>query len=201
MDLSKQEIYQWEKGVFLEFDENEQINQVHFSHVKYGKSTDVDVIQGKCEIPDKLLQINGTLYAWGVFKDENSLLTEFVQEIYVNPRPRPADYVYTPEELKEWEDLQKQIGELTQLKTEQKDNLVKAINELYEIGGSISEEEIFALIKKYLEQNPPQIEETDPLAIKSVNGKKPDENGNVEISVPTIEEIIEALPKWEGGEY
>lgn len=37
--------------------------------------------------------------------------------------------------------------------------------------------------------------------VKSVNNQFPDENGNVVIEVPTVEDIIKALPLWEGGEY
>jgi hypothetical protein len=182
MILSKQEIYQWEKGVYITFSDDEIINQVHFSHLKYGKSTDVDVVGGRCEIPVSLLRTSGTLYAWGVVKGDDSLLTEFVEEINIIQRARPSDYVYTPEEMKQWSDLQKQIGDLELLNTEQKENLVSAINEVLKIGGANSET-IKNIVDEYLQENPPKIEEKDPYSVKSVNGKKPDENGNVEIKV------------------
>ncbi len=136
MLLSKNEIYQWDKGVYITFSEDEQINQVHFSHIKFKNSTDVDVIDGSCEIPETLLRISGTLYAWGVVKGDDSLLTEFVEEINIIQRARPSDYVYTPEEIKQWSDLKEQIGDLELLDTEKKENLVSAINEVLKTGGA-----------------------------------------------------------------
>jgi hypothetical protein len=191
MNLSKQEIYQWDKGVFLEFDENEQINQVHFSHLKYGKSTDVDVIDGVCKVPDKLLRTCGTIYAWGVMANADGMSTEFVEEIKVVQRARPSDYVYSYDDLERWEKLQEQIGNLEELNTEQKDNLVKAINEAYELGG-VSTEEVESIVSEYFKKNP---------IVKTINGKEPDENGNIQINIPTVNDIIASLPMWEGGEY
>ena len=37
--------------------------------------------------------------------------------------------------------------------------------------------------------------------VQSVNGIVPDENGNVVIKIPTIEDILSALPTWTGGSY
>jgi hypothetical protein len=39
------------------------------------------------------------------------------------------------------------------------------------------------------------------LVIKSVNNILPDENGNINIEIPTIQDIINSLPIWKGGEY
>ena len=50
-------------------------------------------------------------------------------------RPKPADYVYTPTDQITLESVVKQIGNLNDLKTHTKDNLVGAINELEVSGG------------------------------------------------------------------
>jgi hypothetical protein len=44
-------------------------------------------------------------------------------------------------------------------------------------------------------------DDTEDLFVQSINGKQPDENGNINIEIPTIQDIINSLPIWEGGEY
>ena len=47
--------------------------------------------------------------------------------------------MYTPTEIKTWQDLQNQIGDLNNLTTAHKDNLVNAINDAAESGGGTSD--------------------------------------------------------------
>ena len=37
--------------------------------------------------------------------------------------------------------------------------------------------------------------------VKTVNNIAPDKNGNVILEIPTVQDIIDSLPMWEGGEY
>ena len=43
--------------------------------------------------------------------------------------------------------------------------------------------------------------ERDYGKVKTVNGAEPDENGNVTVESATVEDVLAALPTWEGGSY
>lgn len=125
-------LYQWDTGRQVECD----AEQVHFSNHHYGTSIDVDVKDGKATIPNQLLTIATPLKAWAWVKDSSGEYTKEEQIFLVAKRNKPSDYVYTPTELKTWQDLQNQMGDLNNLKTEHKDNLVNAINDAAESGGA-----------------------------------------------------------------
>lgn len=124
-------LYQWDTGRQVECD----AEQVHFSNHHYGTSIDVDVQGGKATIPNQLLTSATPLKAWAWVKDGNGEYTKEEQIFIVAKRNKPSDYVYTPTELKTWQDLQNQIGDLNNLKTAHKDNLVNAINDAAGSGG------------------------------------------------------------------
>ena len=124
-------LYQWDTGRQVECD----AEQVHFSNHHYGTSIDVDVKDGKAMIPNQLLTSATPLKAWAWVKDSNGEYTKEEQIFLVAKRNKPSDYVYTPTELKTWQDLQNQIGDLNNLKTAHKDNLVNAINDAAGSGG------------------------------------------------------------------
>ena len=124
-------LYQWDTGRQVECD----AEQVHFSNRHYGTSIDVDVQNGKATIPNQLLTIATPLKAWAWVKDSNGEYTKEEQIFIVEKRNKPSDYVYTPAEIKTWQDLQNQIGDLNNLKTAHKDNLVNAINDAAGSGG------------------------------------------------------------------
>lgn len=123
-------LYQWDTGRQVECD----AKQVHFSNHHYGTSIDVDVKDGKAAIPNQLLTSATPLKAWAWVTDSNGEYTKEEQIFLVAKRNKPSDYVYTPTELKTWQDLQNQIGDLNNLTTAHKDNLVNAINDA--AGGS-----------------------------------------------------------------
>lgn len=124
-------LYQWDTGRQVECD----AEQVHFSNHHYGTSIDVDVKDGKATIPNQLLTSAIPLKAWAWVKDSSGEYTKEEQIFLVAKRNKPSDYVYTPTERKTWQDLQNQIGDLNNLKTEHKDNLVNAINDAAGSGG------------------------------------------------------------------
>ena len=128
-------LYQWDTGRQVECD----AEQVHFSNHHYGTSIDVDVQNGKATIPNQLLTSATPLKAWAWVKDSNGEYTKEEQIFIVEKRNKPSDYVYTPTEIKTWQDLQNQIGDLNNLKTEHKDNLVNAINDAAGSGGSVGD--------------------------------------------------------------
>ena len=124
-------LYQWDTGRQVECD----AEQVHFSNHHYGTSIDVDVKDGKATIPNQLLTSATPLKAWAWVKDSNGEYTKEEQIFIVERRNKPSDYVYTPTEIKTWQDLQNQIGDLSNLTTTHKDNLVNAINDAAGSGG------------------------------------------------------------------
>lgn len=127
-------LYQWDTGRQVECD----AEQVHFSNHHYGTSIDVDVKDGKATIPNQLLTSAIPLKAWAWVKDNSGEYTKEEQIFSVAKRNKPSDYVYTPTEIKTWQDLQNQIGDLNNLKTAHKDNLVNAINDAAGSGGGAS---------------------------------------------------------------
>ena len=124
-------LYQWDTGRQVECD----AEQVHFSNHHYGTSIDVDVQNGKATIPNQLLTSATPLKAWAWVTDSNGEYTKEEQIFAVAKRNKPSDYVYTPTEIKTWQDLQNQIGDLNSLTTAHKDNLVNAINDAAGSGG------------------------------------------------------------------
>ena len=124
-------LYQWDTGRQVECD----AEQVHFSNHHYGTSIDVNVQNGKATIPNQLLTSAMPIKAWAWVKDSNGEYTKEEQIFAVAKRNKPSDYVYTPAEIKTWQDLQNQIGDLNNLTTEHKDNLVNAINDAALGGG------------------------------------------------------------------
>lgn len=124
-------LFQWDTGRQVECD----AEQVHFSNHHYGTSIDVDVRDGKATIPNQLLTSATPLKAWAWAKDSSGEYTKEEQIFIVEKRNKPSDYVYTPTEIKTWQDLQNQIGDLNNLKTTHKDNLVNAINDAAGSGG------------------------------------------------------------------
>ena len=138
-------LYQWDTGRQVECD----AEQVHFSSHHYGTSIDVDVQNGKATIPNQLLTSATPLKAWAWVTDSNGEYTKEEQIFLVAKRNKPSDYVYTPAEIKTWQDLQNQIGDLNNLKTAHKDNLVNAINDAAGSGGGASD----FIIKMTVERN------------------------------------------------
>ena len=124
-------LFQWDTGRQVECD----AEQVHFSNHHYGTSIDVDVQNGKATIPNQLLTSATPLKAWAWVTDSNGEYTKEEQIFIVAKRNKPSDYVYTPTEIKTWQDLQNQIGDLNNLTTAHKDNLVNAINDAALGGG------------------------------------------------------------------
>lgn len=130
----RKELYQWDTGRQIQFDDS-AVGQAHFSNKLFGRSMDVDIVNGVCTIPDELLQTGRPLhvYAWVGTALDGYTKTEKVFPII--PRNKPSDYVFTPTDQKTLEDLQNQIGDLSNLTTEDKSSLVAAINEVSQTGG------------------------------------------------------------------
>ena len=124
---------QWDVGRQVKVDKD--IDMVHFSNRPYGYSKNVKVMDGVADVPDMFLTSCAPLRVWAYVGDFEKGYTK-IEKIYeIKPKNRPEDYIYTPEEVKTWEKLQSEIGDLANLETKAKENLVKAINEAAKSGG------------------------------------------------------------------
>ena len=129
----RSELWQWDTGRTLAVDAD--CSQVHFSNKVFGRSIDVDVVNGAAIIPDVLLQTDKDLNVWAFVGTAENGYTKISKTFKVNRRNKPSDYVFTPTEQTTLAELVEQIGNLGELTTEAKDNLVAAINEAAKSGG------------------------------------------------------------------
>ena len=124
---------QWDVGRQIKVDKD--IDMVHFSNRPYGYSKNVKVTAGVADVPDMFLTSCAPLRVWAYVGDFEKGYTKIEKTYEIKPKNRPEDYIYTPEEIKTWEKLQSEIGDLANLETEAKENLVMAINEAAKSGG------------------------------------------------------------------
>lgn len=92
----RSELWQWDTGRKLTVDA--ECSQVHFSNKVFGRSIDIDVIDGSAIIPDILLQTDKDLNAWAFVGTAENGYTKISKTFKVNRRNKPADYVFTPQE-------------------------------------------------------------------------------------------------------
>ena len=85
----------------------------------------VKLVDGQAEIPNILLTMAGTINVYVYPADR----TVFATALWVMAREKPDDYVYTETEVLDWRTLDEKIGDLAELTTTAKENLVAAINE------------------------------------------------------------------------
>ena len=131
------ELWQWDTGRTLAVDAD--CSQVHFSNKVFGRSIDVDVVDGAAIIPDILLQTDNDLNVWAFVGTAENGYTKISKTFKVNRRNKPSDYVFTPTDKITIQTIQLQIGDLADLTTEAKENLVDAINEAAASGGGSSD--------------------------------------------------------------
>ena len=92
----RSELWQWDTVRTLSVDAD--CSQVHFSNKVFGRSIDVDVIDGTAIIPDVLLQTDKDLNVWAFVGTADNGYTKISKTFKVNRRNKPADYVFTPVE-------------------------------------------------------------------------------------------------------
>lgn len=127
-------LWQWDTGRRLRVGSG--VEQIHYQNRALGCSVDVDVgADGTAIIPDELLQDCHTLTAYVYVTDDTGAYTMEQQDFIVHKRAKPAGYVYTPTDQMTLQTIQRQIGDLADLTTGAKTNLVAAINEAARTGG------------------------------------------------------------------
>lgn len=131
----RSELWQWDTGRKITFDDA-NIKQAHFqNHANgYGRTIDVDVEDGAAKIPDELLQAALPLTVYAYVGEESNGYTKVERVFAVKPRKRPAEYVFTPADQLTLRKLESMIGNLDDLTTTAKNNLVAAINEAAKTG-------------------------------------------------------------------
>lgn len=130
-------LWQWDTGRRVKITDGDGVKQVHYQNRCFGRSVDVDVgADGTAIIPDELLQDWHPLTAYAYVTDDTGAYTMVQQDFAVHKRAKPADYVYTPTEHAGFDRLRAEIGDLADLTTEAKENLVAAINEVAASGGA-----------------------------------------------------------------
>lgn len=173
----RNELWQWDTGRTLAVDAD--CSQVHFSNKVFGRSIDVDVVDGVAIIPDVLLQTDKDLTAWAFVGTPENGYTKISRVFKVNKRNKPADYVLTPLDQTTLSQIMARLDDLEEMQ---------------------DPEAIKNAVDEYLANNPIRVEEKDPTvpnwakqptkpkytaqevkAVATVNGNEPDENGNVEI--------------------
>ena len=100
----KDRLFQWDKGQKVKI--SGDIPTVHF---KWGdEGVPFEVVDGWVEIAPELTQKPGDILLW-TYKEDHTL---DAAKIPVERRPKPSDYVYTPTEIKTWEQLDERIKAL-----------------------------------------------------------------------------------------
>lgn len=128
LDDGRTELWQWDTGRKIVVDDN-SVSEVHYSKYSSTKAITRPVINGKAEIPNYLLQDTHavTVYAYSGSIENGYTMAE--KTFDVAKKPKPANYVETEEDKAILAKLKAEIGDLSELYTEAKDNLVSAINE------------------------------------------------------------------------
>lgn len=99
----RSELWQWDTKRKLTVDAD--CTQVHFSNKVFGRSIDVDVVDGVAIIPDILLQTDKELTAWAFVGTAENGYTKISKVFKVNKRNKPADYMFTPHDQTTLEEL------------------------------------------------------------------------------------------------
>ena len=104
------ELWQWDTGRTLSVDAD--CSQVHFSNKVFGRSIDVDVVDGVATIPDILLQTDKDLNVWAFVGTAENGYTKISKTFKVNRRNKPSDYVFTPPDQTSLEEIKEKIDYL-----------------------------------------------------------------------------------------
>lgn len=138
LDDGRTELWQWDTGRKIVVDDK-SISEVHYSKYSSTQAITREVINGKAEIPNFLLQDTHaiTVYAYSGNIENGCTMAE--KTFNVTKKPKPANYVETEEDKAILAKLKEEISDLSELQTEAKDNLVSAINEAAASGGGTSD--------------------------------------------------------------
>ena len=166
--------WQWDTGQKVKVPEN--VPTVHF---KYGASAvELPVSDRWVDVPDELLQTGKDILLWTYDEDH----TLDAARIPVEKRQKPADYVYTPTEIKTWESLDKRIEAL------EKGGGVAGVTSVNGKTGAVelTAEDVGAASEEYVNNN-------SKLFVINITDSLNDSNDKVYSADKTYSEILEAL--------
>ena len=145
LDDGRTELWQWDTGRKIVVDDK-SVSEVHYSKYSSTQAITREVIDGKAEIPNFLLQDTHavTVYAYSGSIENGYTVAE--KTFNVVKKPKPANYVETEEDKAILAKLKAAIGDLSELQTEAKNNLVSAINEAAASGGADKPEDAVELL-------------------------------------------------------
>ena len=145
LDDGRTELWQWDTGRKIVVDDK-SVSEVHFSKYSSNQAITREVVNGKAEIPNFLLQDTYavTVYAYSGSAENGYTMAE--KTFNVVKKPKPANYVETEEDKAILAKLKAAIGDLSELQTEAKNNLVSAINEAAASGGADKPEDAVELL-------------------------------------------------------
>ena len=103
---SKNHVYQWDQHIVLTITEPEDVPEVHFRWG--GKAVPLAVTNQQVAIPPELMQLPYDIVLWAYTPEH----TMDMATVKLQQRTKPADYVYTPTEIKTWEELDERIEAL-----------------------------------------------------------------------------------------
>ena len=182
----RSELWQWDTGRTLTVDAD--CSQVHFSNKVFGRSIDVDVVDGVAIVPDILLQTDKDLNVWAFVGTAENGYTKISKTFKVNRRNKPADYVFTPPDQTSLEEIKEKIDYLESI--QDPDAIKNAVED-------------------YLEQNPPSGGITEiPIAthdtiggIKIGNNLRISDDGVLSVETTDAAEQDNTLPITSAGVF
>ena len=104
------ELWQWDTAREISVDK--ECSQIHFSNKVFGRSIDVNVVDGIAKIPDVLLQTDKDLMVWAFVGTSENGFTKISKTFKINHRNKPADYFFTPPEQTSLEEIKERIEHL-----------------------------------------------------------------------------------------
>ena len=145
LDDGRTELWQWDTGRKIVVDDK-SVSEVHFSKYSSNQAITREVVNGKAEIPNFLLQDTHavTVYAYAGSVENGYTMAEKTFDVV--KKPKPANYVGTKEDQANLAKLKAEIGNLSDLQTDAKDNLVAAINEAAASCGADTPEDAVELL-------------------------------------------------------
>lgn len=100
---NKQYVYQWDQRITLTITEPENVPEIHF---RWGdQAVPIAVTDQQVAIPPELMQLPQDIVLWAYTPDH----TMDMAKIPLYQRAKPDGYVYTPTEIKTWEELDERI--------------------------------------------------------------------------------------------
>ena len=186
------DLWQWDvdRQIKIECDSNETVEEVHFSNVYTEKALIVTPKENEAgeliaNIPNILLThavpIDVYIAAGRCTKNKNVF--------DVHPRKKPSDYVYTETETKNYDLLEKRIEALE--------------NNAGNGGSGGITKETDPTVPKWAKEpeKPKYTAEEVGAASKEEFNKLSEEIEEIKENAPTVDDILNALPTWQGGAY